>query len=249
MTDPISPTAPTTAATATDDAGDRRRRLEREREAADQLSRLHGALELQAAVLALLLPAGSHRAARAWRAETAALPNIAAVRDHVGHLPGAARLPWLETLVSRLRDQPLDVRQTLLEATRRVMAARGAVRPIDRLHWLAMRQWLGEGSAAGSRAPAEAELSRLPQAEVSAIASYSAFLARIVPIDAAEAAEAADAAAPADAAAVAPGMAWYDTVMAPWQPHASVAPCVAPDTDGLVHALQQLQALPWMQRP
>jgi hypothetical protein len=246
MTDPISPTAPTAAATATDDAGDRRRRLEREREATDQLSRLHGALELQAAVLALLLPAGSHRAARAWRAETAALPNIAAVRDHVGHLPGAARLPWLETLVSRLRDQPLDVRQTLLEATRRVMAARGAVRPIDRLHWLAMRQWLGEGSAAESRAPAEAELSRLPQAEVSAIASYSAFLARIVPIDAAEATESSE---PTDPATVPPGTAWYHTVMAPWQPHASVAPCVAPDTDGLVHALQQLQALPWMQRP
>jgi hypothetical protein len=239
MTDPISPTAPTAA----DDAGDRRRRLEREREAADQLSRLHGALELQAAVLALLLPAGSQRAVRAWRAETAALPNIAAVRDQVSHLPGTARLPWLEALVSRLRDQPLDARQTLLEATRRVMAARGAVRPIDRLHWLAMRQWLGEGSAAESRAPAEAELSRLPQADVSAIASYSAFLARIVPIDTADAAE------PADAAAVPPGIAWYDTVMAPWQPHASVAPCVAPDTDGLVHALQQLQVLPWMQRP
>jgi hypothetical protein len=240
MTDPISPTAPT----AHDDAGDRRRRLEREREAADQLARLNGALELQAAVLALLLPLGSHRAVRAWRAETAALPNIAAVREHVSHLPGAARLPWLETLVSRLRDQPLDVRQTLLEATRRVMGARGAVRPIDRLHWLAMRQWLGEGSAAGSRAPAEAELSRLPQAEVSAIASYSAFLARIVPVEAT-----AEAAAPIDAATVAPGIAWYDTVMAPWQQHATVPPCVAPDTDGLVHALQQLQALPWMQRP
>ena len=234
MSDP-SPTPDTTH------EDDSRRRLEREREAVDQLSRLNGTLELQAAVLALLLPAGSQRAARAWQIETETTPNAATLHEHVTSLSGPARLPWLETLVTRMRGQPLAARQTLLEATRRVMAARGTMRPIDKLHWLAMRQWLGEASAAAStRAPAEAELSRLPQSEVSAIATYSAFLSRMVPVDA--------VAAP-DASEPSPGAAWYDAVMAPWQPHASVAPCVAPDTDALVHALQELQALPWMQRP
>ena len=223
---------------------DRRRRLELERAATEQLGRLNGALELQAAVLALLLPAGSRRAARAWEAETESTPNAAELRAHIEQLSGSARLPWLEALVSRMRDQPLAARQALLAATRRVMAARGASRPIDRLHWLAMRQWLGEASAAAAtRAPAAAELSQLPPSDVAAIAAYSAFLSRMVPIDAMGPVE------PADAASVAPGLAWYETVMAPWRPHVEIAPCQAPDTDGLVHALQELQALPWMQRP
>lgn len=209
--------------------------LELERAAADHLSRLNGALELQAAILALLLPGGSRRAARAWEIETEGQPNAEAALIHVSHLPGAARLPWFETLVSRMRGQPLADRQNLLEATRRVMGARGTVRPIDRLHWLAMRQRLGGPSAAGARTAAAADLSRLPQADVSAIAGYSAFLSRIVPADAAD-----------DAA---PGHLWYDAVMLPWQAHAAIPACQPPDSDGLVHALQELQALPWMQRP
>ena len=46
-----------------------------------------------------------------------------------------------------------------------------------------------------------------------------------------------------------PGTAWYDTVMLPWHETATIPPCRPPDSDGLVHALQTLQALPWMQRP
>jgi hypothetical protein len=220
--------APAAAAAAT----------ESERAAADHLSRLNGARGLQAAVLALLLPAGSQRAARAWAIETEGTPDARTLLAHVGHLPGTARLPWFETLVSRMRDQPLAARQSLLEATRRVMAARGTVRPIDRLHWLAMRQRLGGASGAGARTAAAADLSRLPQTEVFAIAAYSAFLSRMVPVDAAE--------STGDAAV---GVAWYGAVMEPWQGHATIPPCQPPDTDGLVHALQELQALAWMQRP
>ena len=223
---------------------ERRRRLELEQSAADHLSRLHGALELQAAVLALLLPAGSQRAARAWQIETEATPNAGAVLEHVAHLSHPARLPWFETLVSRMRGQSHAARQALLESTRRVMAARGVVRPIDRLHWLAMRQRLGGPSAAaGRRTAAVADLSRLPQSDVSAIAVYCAFLSRMVPVDAAQ------VPGPAGAPPVAAGVAWYDTVMAPWQQRAAVEPCLPPDSDALVHALQELQALPWMQRP
>ena len=228
----MSDTAPSAAAAA-----------ELERAAIDHLSRLNGAHELQAAVLALLLPVGSRRAARAWEIETESVPNAERVLLHVSELSAAARLPQFEMLVSRMRAQPLAARQGLLEATRRVMGARGTVRPIDRLHWLAMRQRLGGPSGAGARNAASAELSWLPQADVSAIAMYSAFLSRIVPVDAAQTPEVA--AAPDTR----PGTAWYEVVMAPWRTNAAVPPCQPPDTDGLVHALQELQALPWMQRP
>jgi hypothetical protein len=216
---------------------------ELERAAAGHFSRLNGTLELQAAILALLLPPGSRRAARAWEIEAADLAGAEALLAHASHLAGPARLPWFETLVSRMRGQPLEARQSLLEATRRLMGARGTARPIDRLHWLAMRQRLGGPSGADVRTAASADLSRLPQADVSAIAMYSAFLSRIVPVDAALPPEAADP------PVAAPGIAWYEAVMAPWRVNAAVPPCQPPDTDGLVHALQELQALPWMQRP
>lgn len=239
---------------------DRRQRLERAHRAADHLSRVNGEVELRAAVLALLLPAGSRRAVRAWRLETKGLSSAPALLEHVASLPGAGRLPWLETLVSRMRGQPLGARQRLLEATRRVMAARGLVRPIDRLHWLAMRQRLGGESRADSRAAVASDLSRLPESDVMAIAAFTAFLSRMVPVDAVDAtpnavgttpdaAEAATATAIETAAPTPPGEAWYETVMTPWRARADVAPCSPPDSDGLVHALQGLQALAWMHRP
>ena len=205
------------------------------RDAADHLSRLNGVRGLRTAILALLLPIGSRRAARAWEIETAGHPEAEALLVDVSHLAGPARLPWFETLVSRMRSVPLAERQNLLEATRRVMGARGTVRPIDRLHWLAMRQRLGGPTAAGVRAGASSDLSELPAADVSALAAYTAFLSRLVPFEASD-----------DASR---GTAWYDDVMSPWQGRSVVPKCHPPDSDGLVHALQELQALPWMQRP
>ena len=214
---------------------------ETEQAAVDQLNRLQGKQELHAGVLALLLPAGSQRAARAWQIECETMmPRAGEVRGWVEQLPPKARLPWLETLVMRMRGQMLADRQALLEATRRVMGARGIQRPLDRLHWLAMRQWLGEFTAADNRNAVTSDLSRLPQSDVAAIAAYSAFLARMVP---AEAAELEDTAPPAA------GVAWYGSVMNPWRQNADVPPCTPPDSAGLVHALQELQAVAWMQRP
>jgi len=218
---------------------------ERGRAAADHLSRVNGAQGLQAAVLALLLPAGSRRAARAWQLETQATPGAAALREHIDHLPPAARLPWLDVLLARLRGQALPTRQALLEATRRVMAARGTVRPIDRLQWLLMRQRFGQASAASAQAAAQSDLSHLPPTDVLAVARYCAFLARMVPVEAHDDANTPELAA-ADGAA---GAAWYASAMARWEPHHSIPPCTPPDSDGLVQALQELQALAWMQRP
>ena len=205
--------------------------------AAAALERVNGTLELQAALLALMLPAGSRRAARAWAAENESLPAAQSVLAHVGHLHANARLPWFEQLLSRLRRQPLPARQALLEASRRVMQARGSVRPIDRLHWLAMRQRLGGNAAVKVKAAASGELAQLPSDMLHAIGSYSAFLSRLVPT------EAGDANTPG------PGPAWYAAVMAPWQDRTDLPACVPPDTDALVLALHELQTLAWMQRP
>lgn len=218
---------------------------ERGRAAADHLSRINGAQGLQAAVLALLLPAGSRRAARAWQIETQATPGAQALREHIDNLPPVARLPWLDVLLARLRGQALVTRQTLLEATRRVMAARGTVRPIDRLHWLLMRQRLGQASAASAQAAAQSDLSRLPPTDVLAVARYCAFLSRMVPVDAHDDANAAEAADGHTTMATA----WYASAMARWAQHNIIPPCTPPDVDGLVQALQDLQALAWMQRP
>ena len=219
-------------------------KLELELAAADHLSRLNGALELQAAILALLLPALSKRCEKAWHEETSTTTNAALVLEHARHLSGPARLTWLETLVTRMRSQSLDARQTLLESTRRVMGARRSVRPIDRLHWFAMRQWLGEGTAARARAPAASDITQLPPGEISAIATYTAFLSRLIPIDTSRS-RGPDGKPPSTTE----GLAWYDAVMSPWQTAQGIEPCRPPDTDGLVHSLQVLQGMAWMQRP
>ncbi len=205
--------------------------------AAVALGRVNGALELHAALLALMLPAGSRRAARIWATEADAAPACQALLEHASHLHGNARLPWFELLLSRMRRQPLPARQALLEASRRVMQARGSVRPIDRLHWLAMRQRLGGNAAVKVKSAASVEMSQLAGDTLQAIASYSAFLSRMVPT------ETTDASTPSA------GPAWYDSVMAPWQASESVPPCQPPDADALVTALQELQVLAWMQRP
>lgn len=200
--------------------------------AAAALGHVNGALELQAVLLALMLPVGSQRAAGVWAAENESLPDAQALRAHVGHLHANARLPWFEQLLSRMRRQPLPARQALLEASRRVMQARGSVRPIDRLHWLAMRQRLGGNAAVKAKTAASDELSQLPGDMLHAIASYSAFLSRMVPTESAD-----------------DGPAWYTSVMAPWQQRSDLPACAPPDTDALVSALHELQTLAWMQRP
>ena len=234
-------------------------------DAAQALSRVHGPLELQAAVLALLLPRGSAAAAQAWQLETAATPGAVRLAEHVAQLAPTSRLAWFERLLERLRSQPLAVRQALLKATRRVMGASDAVRAIDRLHWLAMRRRLGEaaplpglgshlhaqGPGAGPfrstlspalrlREPAldahaGGDLSQLPDSAVRAVGTYSAFLSRLVPLEARE--------------ATAAGAAWYAAATSAWHDRDALPAWHPVDADALVHALYELQALPWMQRP
>ena len=205
-----------------------------EGEAADRLSRVHGAGELQATVLALILPSGSRRALRAWQIETANTKGAEALRAHAEALSGAARLPWLEELLKRMAAQPLAARQSLLQSTRRVMGARGVARPIDRLHWLTMRRGLGEVAPLAARPEANIEVAEWLESDVLTVAVYSAFLSRMVPGD------------EVDSAA---GQAWYDAVMSTWQPFAEIPPWQPPNAEAMVEALTRMQTLSWMQRP
>ena len=85
------------------------------------------------------------------------MPDAEALRDHAANLSGAARLPWFERLLARMAEQPLESRHELLQASRRVMGARGVARPIDRLHWLAMRRAFGDVTRLSARPEAHAD--------------------------------------------------------------------------------------------
>lgn len=208
-----------------------------ERDAADRLSRLHGALELKATLLALLLPPGSQRAVRAYEIETTDIRPAQVLQKHVANLPASARLPWFEVLLSRMALHPLPLRQELLHATRRVMGARGTARPIDRLHWLAMRRGLGEPPASTARGGGSADVSEWLDTDLHAIASFSAFLSRMIPDD--------------ETAGIDPRLApaWYGAVMDPWRGGIELPGCTPPDGEGAVRALLSLQTLSLVQRP
>ena len=207
---------------------------ESQRDAADRLGRVHGTGELHAVLLALLLPQGSKRAVRAWRIETAQTPGADPLREHAAQLSGAARLPWFELLLSRMAVQPLAARQSLLQAPRRVMGARGTARPIDRLHWLTMRRRLGEVAPLAARPEAHVEVAEWLESDVLGVAAYTAFLSRMVPGDTVDSAE---------------GRGWYDIVMSTWLPFAEIPEWQPPDADAMVEALAKMQTLSWMQRP
>ena len=198
-----------------------------EREAVARLGRLNGPGELRAAILALLATPGSRRELRTWQEETASLSRANIVREDIDKLGPATRLPWLDLLLRRVSAAPLADRQQLLAAARRMMSADGQVRPIDRLHWLLMRQRLGDAPADPPSAGTFRDLADASLHTRREVARYTAFLARLVPN----------------------GDAWYQGVMQPWLSGEALPPCEAPDADGLVRALQELRALPWMLKP
>lgn len=198
-----------------------------EREALDRLARMNGPGELRAAILALLLTPGSARERRAWQEETSGLSTARSVREEIKKLGPAVRLPWLDQLLGRVARAPLTDRQNLLASARRVMSADGQIRPIDRLHWLLMRQRLGEAMPVTPAAGGQNDIAQTSLHTRREIARLTAFLARLMP----------------------DGEAWYLSVMRPWLDDDTLPPCQAPDADGLVHALQELQMLPWMLKP
>jgi hypothetical protein len=185
-------------------------------------------------LLALLMAPGSKRALRAWQRETAATPGADSLGRHAASLSGAARLPWFELLLTRMAAQPLAARQELLQATRRVMGARGVARPIDRLHWLTMRRGLGEVGPLAARPESPTEAAEWLESDVICVAACTAFLSRMVPGQVVDSPD---------------GRAWYDIVMATWLPFAEIPEWQPPKAEAMVEALARMQTLSWRQRP
>lgn len=196
----------------------------------DRLDRVRGIGGMKAALLALLLTPALPGRLRIWQEETALLPEAEQIRADVERLGPSTRLPWFELLLARMGASPLPERQALLRSARRVLGPPG--QPIDRLLWLAMRRQFGEHPDPQAQGAPEPDVSRLSIAEVLHVAYFSAHLARMVP-----------------SADPTHGLAWYQVVMARWLKPAETPPWQRPDVDALVHALNGLQLMSWMQRP
>jgi hypothetical protein len=209
-------------------------------EARERLSRMHGPGELRAAVLAFMVSPGSEREVRAWRAESESYARAAQVFADLNLLPPEARLPWFSELVRRASLGALEDRRALAEAARRVMTAAGVVKPLDRLRWLALRHGLGHSQKRAVVTP----VAPSPSGELAFFASnrrpigtYTAFLARLVPLYS------------SDVGIDPLGARWYDAVMQRFFGAQDVPAAQVPDSDALVHALWTLQTMPWMSRP
>lgn len=211
-----------------------------ERDALARLSRTNGRAGLGAAVLSLVAQwhtgAPASPALRAaWSAETQGTPGAETLDADVALLSAASRLPCLEAMLQRVRLGSKDERRALLQATRRVMAARSPTPPIDRLLWLAMRRRLGERPPPADLPAARNDLADLPTPMHEQIAVVTAHLSRLVP--------------GVERGAGSDGAAWYAAVMSRLMPEWPNSAPAWPDGDTLAHALLEVQTLPWMLRP
>lgn len=205
-----------------------------EAEAVDRLERVHGPGSARAALLAMLLGSDQPGRERVWAEETALLADAETLKADIGRLGPTVRLPCFEMLLARLAKCPLGDRQQTLQIARRMLIATRKSRALDRLMWLAMRRGFGEAPWSVPHAPSDVEIDQLPLPERLHIAHFTAHLARMVPAD--------DDAGPA-------GRAWYAAVLARWFAPGTMPRWQHPDVDEVVHALNALQALSWMQRP
>ncbi|MBP7520553.1 MAG: hypothetical protein KA896_08960 [Leptothrix sp. (in: Bacteria)] len=205
----------------------------------ERLQSLPGQRERAAVLLALLMTPGSARERQAWVEELQDLPTAEALLEQVEHLPAAIRLPLLERLLGLAAEDPLASRDALLRSMRRVMTADGRIRPIDRLAWLLVRRrLLGLPPPHRGGARDTNQLTGLPLAMRQALASVTAYLARLVPQ--------ADLGAKVGAA----GAAWYRQVVGQlWGSAPNPPSCRPPDADELGRALHTLEELAWMRRP
>ncbi|HVO08344.1 MAG TPA: hypothetical protein VMT83_16240 [Burkholderiaceae bacterium] len=195
--------------------------------------------QLHAAVLALLLTPGRARELAVWRDECRHTVGAKELRNELTQVPWPERMPWLEFFVGRIAQGPLDKRQQVLRAVRRLIAADGRALALDRLRWLAIRHALGDVKALARPAAAEVELDGLATGTALQIGRLSAFLSRIVPAPEIDLDVASGAATS--------GERWWREVMQPW-PDAGATRDM-PDANALVNALHDVQALPWMLRP
>ena len=215
--------------TATTDAA-----VASQRGALERLALAHGPLERRTALLALLVSPFNEPQQHAWERACVGVALAERIGVDVALLAPATRLPVFEALLDRSRPAPLAEKRDLLEHARRVLAAAGGVRPLDRLRWLVMRHRLGEAPLSAPDAGSELSASAVP-----ALSVFAAFLARIVPL------------AQADGGIGAEGWAWHERMLAPWatQDANEARRRGVPHAEDLLPALRMLQAQSWMLRP
>jgi hypothetical protein len=204
-----------------------------------RFAQVAGPGQLHAAVLALLLTPGRTREMAVWRDECRQTVGAKELRNDLMKLDAAERMPWLERFVARVLQGPLDRRQQLLRAVRRLIVADGRALALDRLRWLAIRHALGDVRALALPGAAQVDLDGLATETARQIGRFGAFLSRIVPAPEID----------LDVVSGTPtsGERWWREVMQPW-PDAGVTRDM-PDANALVTALHDVQALPWMLRP
>jgi hypothetical protein len=195
--------------------------------------------QLHAGVLALLLTPGRSREMSVWRDECRQTVGAKELRNELIQISDSERMPWVEHFVARVGLGPLDKRQALLRAVRRLIAADGRALALDRLRWLAIRHALGDIKALALPGAAEVELEGLGTETARQIGRFAAFLSRIVPSPEID----------LDVVSGTPtsGERWWREVMQPW-PDAGATRDM-PDPNALVSAMHDVQALPWMLRP
>ena len=222
---PAAPPAPAAAPALSDPVEKAQRRA--------RLLQVAGPGQLHAAVLALLLTPGRAREMAVWRDENRHTVGAKELRNELIKLHPSERVPWLEKFIAKVALGPLDKRQQLLRAVRRLIAADGRALALDRLRWLAIRHALGDVRAIALPAAAEVDLDGLATETARQIGRFAAFLSRIVPspeidLDVVSGTQAS-------------GERWWLEVMKPW-PDAGATRDM-PDANALVSALHDVQAL------
>jgi hypothetical protein len=204
-----------------------------------RFAQIAGPGQLHAGVLALLVTPGRAREMAVWRDECRHTVGAKELRNELMQVDEAERMPWLEHFVARVGQGPLEKRQLLLRAVRRLIAADGRALALDRLRWLAIRHALGDVRALARPGAADVELDGLATETARQIGRFAAFLSRIVPSPEID--------LDVESGVQASGERWWQQVMRTW-PDAGATRDM-PDANALVAALHDVQALPWMLRP
>ena len=211
-------------------------------EALGRLRRLSGPLQRRLAVLAFMVQPGNEGELQFWQQMSFGQSWAPGILADVQALPPAWRVPEYERLLAQMAYEPLSSRRDLIVALRNLMRSDGRVTALDRLWWLAARHRMGEvASPLGLIRPMTGQgrdLSQLHADERTHVASFSAYMARLVPV-----------------LNVGPtpgerGQAWFTGVMKRCATPGSPPPeCTPPGADELIHALAGVQELSWSMRP
>ncbi len=211
-------------------------------DALGRLRLLAGPMQQRMAILAFMMRPDNEAEQRFWAQSTRDLHGAARILADVQALPPMFRVPEFERMLAQMAYEPVARRRELVVACRELLRADGKVSPRDRLWWLALRHRMGEvNTTQAFMRPVTGQgrdLTQLQTDERSHVATFSAYLARILPV-------AAEGPEPSPQ-----GLAWYRAVMArchlpgvPWPPF------MPPDADALMHALAGTQELSWVIRP